>query len=115
MSGLAKQTFRRLDLHLRPDEADLDARLLVFHRPSHAQIAEETDGGSKKNHELVILSYANNFLGRYVMRRPIKQAAAFEHSRRIGQPNRIPVGFNLACGGPARARSAIKLLKARRI
>ena len=110
-----QQTFRRLDLHLGPDEADLDSRLLVFHRASHAQVAEETHRGGKQNDELVVLRYAHNFLGRYVMRRPVQQAAPGKHTRGVGQPNRIPIGFNLTCGGPARTRSAVEFLEAGRI
>src|SRR5439155_13013083 len=45
----------------------------------------------------------------------VEQPAAFEESCRIGQPHRIPVGFDLARGRPARACSAVVAFKTWRV
>src|SRR5689334_5443401 len=47
------------------------------------------------------------------MRWRIHYLAVRQHAGRIAQPDRIPVGFDLPRGGPARARPAVKLLKRR--
>jgi len=47
--------------------------------------------------------------------RSIQQPASGNHPRRVGQPHGIPIRLNLARRGPARASSAVEILKARRI
>ena len=65
-----QQAFRRLDLHVRADEGDLEAGLVVLHRASHAQVAEKTDGGREQHHEFVVLRGPNHFCRRDVVRGP---------------------------------------------
>ena len=113
--GAGKQAFGRLDLHVRADKGDLDVGLLLFHRASHAQIAVESHGGREQHDELVILGGSNDLSRSDVVRRAIEQAAARQHASGIGEPNRIPVGLDLARGGPARAGASIEFLETRRV
>ena len=106
-----QQAFRRLDLHLRPYEGDFDSGLFLFHRPRHAQIAVEAHRGGEQHHKLVVLRDLHYFRWGGVPRRRIQQSAALQHSGGISQPDGIPVGLDLASGGPTGPRAAVKLLE----
>jgi len=110
-----EQCFRGLDLHVRSDKSDLQAGLLFLHAPRHLQVAAESHGGSKQNNEVVVLGDADGFGNADVVRRRVQQPAAFEHSRGVGEPNRIPGGLDVPRVRPARACSAVELFKAWRI
>ena len=47
--------------------------------------------------------------------RSVEQPGALQHSGRIGQPDRIPIRFDLTSCGPARACAAIKIFKRGRV
>ena len=58
--GAGEQAFRRLDLHLRSDEADLDSGLLFLHGRGHAKVAVKAHRGREEHHELIIFRDFNH-------------------------------------------------------
>ena len=113
--GAGEKAFRRLDLHLRADEANFDSGLLFLHGFGHAKVAVETHGGGEENDELVVFRDFNHLRRGDAVRRTIQETATGQLTSRISEPDRVPVGFDFACSGPARPGAAVKVLEARRI
>ncbi len=57
------------------------------------------------------LRHFDGLLDRNPVRRRIHHFAVGQHAGRIAKPHRIPVGFDLARGRPARTRPAVKALE----
>ena len=49
------------------------------------------------------------------MGRRVEEARALEQSRRVGEPHGVPVGFDFARRGPARACATVEVLKRGRV
>ena len=97
------------------DESDLDVRIAVFDGLSYADVARESRSACEQHEQFVVLAGSDRFFRCDVVRRGVQQPRAFQHPCGIGEPDRIPVRFNLARGGPARAGAPIEILKRRRI
>src|SRR5208282_3216444 len=93
------------------DESDLDARVAVFDGFSDADVAGEARSAGEQYEQFVVLAGADRLFRRDVVRWGVEQARAFEHSSGIGEPDGIPVRFNLTRSGPARACTPIEILK----
>ena len=100
---------------VRSDEGDLDVRIAVFDGLGDADIAGKSRRAGEQHEQFVVLAGADRFFRRDVVRRGVQQARALQHSGRIGEPDRIPVRFNLTRSGPARTGAPIEILKRRRI
>ena len=57
----------------------------------------------------------DGFVSGDVVGRGIQQTRAFQHAGRIGQPNRIPVRFDLSSSRPTRTGAAVKVLERGRV
>src|SRR5256884_3047112 len=71
--------------------------------------------GREEDQKLIVFADLDCLLPIDFVRRCIEQPAPGDHSRRVRQPNRVPVGFNLARGRPARTRTAVEVFKTWRI
>src|SRR6266853_1813059 len=109
------QCFVGLDVAVGADKGDLEARIGFLDLADQLDVALETDGGSEQHQEFVVFADFNGLLPIDLGRASVHQAAARNHAGRVGQPNGIPIGFDLARRGPPRTRSAIEILKTRRI
>ena len=89
--------------------------LAVFDGLGDADVAGESGSAGEEHEQFVVLAGADRFFRRDVVRRGVEQARAFEHARGIGEPDRIPVRFDLTRRGPARTGASIEILKRRRI
>src|ERR1700752_2871496 len=105
----------RLDVAVRTDKPDLHRWVRFLDLPEQLQIAVESHRGREQNQEFVVLANLNGLLPIDFVGRSIQEAAARDQARGIGQPYRIPIGFDLACGWPTRTRAAVKVFKTRRI
>jgi len=99
----------------RPDEGDPDGWIRFLDGLSEGMVAGPADGRGEEDEELVTLGDLDGLFGGDVMRRSIEEARAFEHTGRIGEPDWIPVGLDLAGCGPAGAGAAIKVLEGGRV
>ena len=97
------------------DESDLDLGIRVLDLLNQPDVARKPWSAGLEDQELVVPGYFDGLFGGDVVRRGIEQSGPLQHSSRISQPNRVPVGFDFAGCGPARAGAPIKVLKRRRI
>src|ERR1700730_4221500 len=109
------QRFVRFDVAVGTYEGDLEAWIRFLDLANQLDVALEADRGSKQHKEFVVLADFNGLLPIDFGRRSVEQAAARDHTRRVGEPNGIPIGFNFAGSRPPRNGSAVKILKAWRI
>src|SRR5882762_10030479 len=109
------QCFVGLDVPMGADKSDLEAGIPFLNLADQLDVALESDCGGEQHQEFVIFADFNGLLPIHLGRAGVQKAASGDHARRIGQPNGIPIRFNLARRGPPRTRSAIKILKTRRI
>ena len=105
------QRFFRQHAHVRPHKGNLDLRILLLDRARQKNVARESRRGSEQHQEVIFLGDLNGLVARNVMRRRIQQARAFQHPGRISQPDRIPVTFDFAGGGPTGAGASVKVFK----
>ena len=96
---------------MRADEGDLDLGIAVLNGLSDADIALEAGSAGEQDQEFVVLGDAYGFLGGDVMGRSVKQTRPLDHAGRVGEPDGVPIGFDFARSGPARARASIKIFK----
>ena len=89
--------------------------MAVFDGLGDAHVARKSWSAREQHEQFIVLTGADRLFRRDVVRRGVEQARAFEHSGRIGEPDRIPVGLDLTRGGPARTCAPIEILKRRRI
>ena len=67
----------------------------------------------KQHQEFVVLADLDGLFRAHVVRRSIEQPRAFQHSGRIGEPYRIPVGLDFTGGRPARTGATVIVLEGR--
>ena len=99
----------------RPDKGDADRRIGRFDGFGKALVAFPAHGGCEQHQELVVLADLDGFLGGDVVGRRIEQARTLKQAGRIGEPDRVPVGLNLACRRPARTCAAVEVFERRRV
>ena len=99
----------------RPDEGNLDPGVGLLDDLGHLLVALPAHGAGEEDEELVVLEDADDVRPTQVVGRSVDQARPLQHARGIGEPDRVPVGLDLACGGPAAACAAIELLKGGRV
>ena len=99
----------------RSDERDLDGGVRLFDRLGEGVVTRPADGRGKEDQELVALRHLDGLFGADVVGRRIEELGALEHACRVGQPNRIPIGFDLAGSRPAGAGATVKVLEGGRI
>ena len=97
------------------DEGDLDGGIGLLDDFGHLLVAVPAHGAGEEDEELVVLQDADDVLPAEVVGRSVDQARSLQHSGGIGEPDGIPVGLDLAGGGPAAAGATVKLFKGRRI
>ena len=95
----------------RADEGDLDARVALLDHLGGALVAVPAHGAGEEDEELVVLQDVNDILPVEVVGRSVDQAGTLKHAGGIGEPDRVPVGLDLAGCGPAAAGAAIELFK----
>ena len=81
----------------------------------HLLVAIPAHGAGEEDEELVVLERFDDFGPLDVVRWGVEEAGAFEHAGGIGEPDGVPVGLDLAGGGPAGTGSTVELLKGRRV
>ena len=109
------QTLLRLNRHMRTHERNLDVRICILDALDELNVSREARCAGVENQKLISLRNIDGLVRRNIMGRCVKQPGTFQHSRRISQPNRIPIRLNLAGCGPARACAAIKIFKRGRV
>ncbi len=114
VAAFLKRTLRQR-CHMRANEGNLEVRIGLFHLGGQTDIARESRGAGEQQQDLILLGELNRLLGGDVVRWSVQQARTFQHSSRIGEPDRVPVGLNLSGSGPARTGSSIKVFERRRI
>ncbi len=97
------------------DEGDLDGRVGLLDGLGERVVAGPADGRGEEHQELVAFGDLDGLFGRDVVRRGVEKAGALEHAGGVGEPDGIPVGLDLADGGPAGACAAIEVFKGGRI
>src|ERR1700730_1588798 len=102
-------------MSVRANEGNFQAGVRFFDLADELNIACEPYGRGEQNEKFIIFANLNGLLPIDFGRRGVKQAAARNHSGGVGQPNRVPVGLDLAGCGPPRTSSAVEIFKARRI
>src|SRR3981189_2283445 len=104
-----------LDVSGWPDESNLHAWVDFLDFPDELDVTLQTDRGCEESQKLVIFADLDCLLPIDFVRRRVQQPATGDHSRGVCQPNRVPVRFNLARCRPTRTRTAVEILKTRRI
>ena len=104
-----------LDVSVRPDESNLHARVGFLDFPDELDVALQANRGGEQNKKFVVFADLDCLPPVYFVGRCVQQPASRNHACGVRQPNWVPIGFNLACGGPPRARAAVKIFKTRRI
>ncbi len=99
----------------RADEGNLDLGVGVFDLLRPPLVATPGNRAGEEHQELVVLQDLDHLRPLDVVRVGVEQARPLQHPCRVRQPNRVPVGFDLACRGPAGAGAAIEVLKGRRV
>ena len=84
---------RRVGLHLdvRADKCHFEARAGEPHLTRQPQVALKAGRRREQDDELVVTRNPHRFGRGDLVRRGVEEAAAFEHARRVRQPDRIPV------------------------
>jgi hypothetical protein len=82
------------------DESDLNRRICLFNDSGHLLIALPAHAAGEENEELVILKDLDHLLPFDVVGWRIEKSGSLQHASRIGEPNRVPVGFDLAGSRP---------------
>ena len=101
--------------YVRSHESDLQPRVGRFHGSRQLDVTLKAGRAGKQNQEFVIPSNLDSLLRRHLVRRSVEQTGAFQHACRVSQPDRVPIGLDLARGRPARAGAAVIILKRRRV
>src|SRR5712672_155209 len=109
------QGFVGLDVPMGADKGDLEAGIRFLNLADQLDVALEAHCGGEQDKEFVLFADFDGLLPIHLGRAGVQKAASGDHARRVGQPNGIPIRFNLARRGPPRTRSAIEILKTRRI
>ena len=109
------QALVRPYLNVGADESDREIVLRLLHFLRQTQVALESGRRRKEDDKVVVARNLDRLRRTHFVRRGIQQPAAFEHARRIGEPHRIPVRFDFACGRPTRARPAVVAFEAGRV
>ena len=99
----------------RADEGDLDVGVGLLDDLGHLLVAVPADGAGEEDEEFVVLEDLDDFLPGDVVGGGVEQARALQHSGRIGEPDGVPVGLDLAGRGPAGAGATVELLKGGRV
>ncbi len=116
MKSRAAHSFRApvgIGGYRRSDEGDANRRIDSLDGLGQPLVTFPAHRGGEQDKELIVLADLDGFLGGDVMRRRIQHSRALQKAGRVGQPYRVPVGFNLAGCGPARTRPTVKILKRR--
>src|SRR5208337_368749 len=100
---------------MRTYEGDLQLWIGSFHRCGKPDVALEARRTGKQHQEVEILANFYGFFRAHMMRRSVEHARAFQHARRVSQPDRIPIRLNLAGSWPTRTGAAVVVLERRRI
>ncbi len=95
----------------RPHKRNPHRRIGRLDRFGQSLIALPAHCRREENKELILLANFDRFFRRDVVRWRIEQSRALQQTGGIRQPYRVPVGFNLARGRPARSGAAIKTLE----
>src|ERR1700682_1960743 len=102
-------------MSVRANECNFQTGVRFFDFADEFNVACEPHGGGEQNEELILFADLDGLLPIDLGRRGVKQAAARNHAGGAGQPNRVPVGLDLAGCGPPRNSTAVEILKAWRI
>ena len=98
-AGRAQGLFR-LHGHRRSDERHLQLRVGVLHHLRHLHIHVKTGRRGEQHQQLEILRHGDGLLDRDLVRRRVDHLAVGQHARGIAEPDRIPIGFDLARSRP---------------
>ena len=101
--------------HRRADKGDANGRIRRLDGFGKALVALPSHRGSKQHQELVVFADLDRLLGGDVVGRRVEQPRTLKQAGRIGEPDRVPVGLDLACGRPARTGAAVEVLEGRRV
>src|ERR1700722_3570867 len=110
-----RQCFIGLDVAMRPNEGNLHTGIGFFNLANELDVALESHGGGKQNEEFVVFANLHGLLPVDLVRRGVEQTTSRNHSSWIGEPNGIPIRFDLAGCGPTRTCAAVEILKTRRV
>ena len=101
--------------YVRSHESDLQLGIGRLHGSRQLDVALKARRAGKQNQEFVIPSNLDGLLRVHLVRRSVEQTGAFQHACRVSQPDRVPIGLDLARGWPARTGAAVIVLKRRGI
>ncbi len=101
--------------HRRSDERDADRRIRRLDGLGKPLVALPSHRGSEEHKELVALADLDGLLGGDVVGRCVEHPRTLKQAGRIGEPDRVPVGLDLACRRPTRAGAAVEVLKGGRV
>src|SRR5690242_3872253 len=104
-----------LDVPMRANKSNLHPRIHFFNLANQFDVALKTNRRGKQNQELIVFADFHRLLPVHFVRRSVEQPAPGDHPGRIGQPNRIPIRFNLSRRGPPRTGPAVEILETRRV
>jgi hypothetical protein len=99
----------------RSDECNANRWIRSLDCLSQPLITFPAHSRGEEDEELVVLTDPDGLVGGDVVRWRIEQARSFKEACGIGEPDGVPVGFNLPCCGPARTCAAIEVFKRRGI
>ena len=105
------ERFLGLHRHRRSDERDLQLRVAVLHHLRDLHVDMEAGGGGEQHEKLEVLRHRDGLLDGDAVRRRVDNLAVREHARRIAEPHRIPIRFDLARCGPAGTGAAVEAFK----
>ena len=83
------------------DKGDLDSGVCGLDGASKGVIARPADSRGEEDQELKALRELDGLFRGDVVRRCVKELRTLQHTGGIGEPDRIPVGLDLAGCGPA--------------
>src|ERR1700730_9171197 len=98
---------------MRSDEGNLHAGIGFFNLSNELYVAVESHRGGKQNQEFVVFANLHSLLPVDVVWRGVEQTTPGNHAGGIGEPNGIPIGFDLAGCRPTGACSAVEIFKTR--
>src|SRR5262249_36927784 len=92
-------------------ECNLERGFGLFHQLSESYITVKPRSAGEQHDEIVVGGDLNGLFGTNAMRWSIKQAGLRYHCRRVGKPDRIPIGLNFTCCWPSGTSTSIKSLE----
>ena len=100
---------------MRTDKGDLHGRIELLHHLCNLHVDVKTGRRSEEHKQIVLRRHGHCLINSDLMRRSIDDRAIRDHTGRIAEPHRVPVGFNLAGSRPPGTGPTVKALKRRRV